>query len=397
MEDFSQFPDPPRPKPARPPAPRRVQLSVLTWLLIFLVLLLIFPSIVERVQYGITRARQRAKADVAKVVLRDTPNPSGRFVWVAKRIEPSVVGVETTLLATGQSMNDEWAYLYPESGEGSGVIVDEQGFIVTNYHVIENAAQVTVKLSDGRTVNNVSIVGADPEADLAVLKIEASGLAAAPWGDSDALEVGDEVLAVGNPYRLDRTVTAGIISAKGRPGVVGPLVHQEFLQTDAAVNPGNSGGPLVNMDGEVVGINTAIVGQSYRGISFAIPSNVAKDVYKHLKASGKVQPRGWLGVAMEEIDYRRAARLGLDRVLDHLYGVEVVGVVLDSPAHAAGLQPGDVILKWDGQEIHSPPELSSAVVRARVGTEVPVEIFRDGRTFEVRVKVGSRTLPLGRS
>jgi serine protease Do len=242
----------------------------------------------------------------------------------------------------------------------------------------------------------VNIVGADPEADLAVLKIEVSGLVAAPWGDSDALEVGDQVLAVGNPYRLDRTVTAGIISAKGRPGVVGPLLHQEFLQTDAAVNPGNSGGPLVNMDGEVVGINTAIVGHSYRGISFAIPSSVAKKAYESLRTTGKVEPRGWLGVAMDEVDPRRAARLGLDRVLDHLYGVEVVGVVFESPAHAAGLQPGDVILKWNGQEIHSPPELSAAVVRTEVGTEVPVEVFREGRVSEVRIKVGSRTLPLSR-
>jgi len=357
----------------------------MTWLLIFLVLLLLLPSVAERLQYAVTRGRQRAKADVAKVVLEEMPSSSGRFAWVAKRIEPSVVGIETARLVGDGSISDEWAHLYPQGGEGSGVIVDEEGYIVTNAHVIENAEKITVKLSDGRTVLAVKATP-DWEADLAVLKIEAGGLLAAPWGDSDALEVGDAVLAVGNPYRLARTVTAGIISAKGRPGVVGPLAHQEFLQTDAAVNPGNSGGPLVNMDGQVVGINTAIVGQSYRGISFAIPSNLAQRVCERLKTTGKVEPRGWLGVAMEEIDARRAARLRLDKV----YGVEVLTVVVDSPADEAGIQRGDVILRWNGQEIHSPAELSLAVVQSEIGSEATVEIIREERRFDVTVKVGMR-------
>ena len=358
----------------------------MTWLLIFLVLLLLLPSMAERVQYAVTRGRQRAKADVAKVALEEMPRASGRFAWVAKRIEPSVVGIETARLVREGPMSDEWAHLYPQAGEGSGVIVDEEGFIVTNAHVIEDAEKITVRLSDGRTV---PVVKATPdwEADLAVLKIEADGLLAAPWGDSDALEVGDAVLAVGNPYRLARTVTAGIISAKGRPGVVGPLAHQQFLQTDAAVNPGNSGGPLVNMDGQVVGINTAIVGHSYRGISFAIPSNVAKRVCERLKTTGKVEPRGWLGVAMEEIDPRRAKRLGLDEV----YGVEVLMVVPGSPADEAGIEPGDVILRWNGQEIHTPAELSLAVVQSEVGSEATVEIAREERRFDVTVTVGMRT------
>ena len=364
----------------------------MTWLLIFLVLLLILPHmaarVAEQVQFAITRGRQRAKAEVARVALQQMPRSSSRFAWVAKKIEPSVVGIETTGLVTDRPFGDEWSHLFPQAGEGSGVIVDEAGYVVTNSHVIEGAAQVTVKLSDGRTVHDVKIVGADLEADLAVLKIEASGLIAAPWGDSGELEVGDEVLAVGNPYRLARTVTAGIISAKGRPGIVGPLVHQEFLQTDAAVNPGNSGGPLVDMNGEVVGINTAIVGQSYRGISFAIPSRLAQDVYKRLKTTGKVEPRGWLGVAMEELGDREAVRLGVEKS----HGVAVLVVYAESPAGKAGIEPGDVILKWNGQEIHTPAELSLAVVRTQIGSQATVELLREGRKLELSVEVGQRPL-----
>ncbi len=388
MDEYPQKPTPPGPGPAGPPPAQRLRFSGMTWLLLFLLVLLLLPSVVERVQYAVTRARQRAKADVAKVALEEMPRPSGRFEWVAKRVEPSVVGIETTRLVNGRLFTDEWAYLYPQAGEGSGVIIDEAGYVVTNSHVVENAEQVTVKLSDGRTIRNVEVIGSDPETDLAVLKIGADGLVAAPWGNSDALEVGEAVLAVGNPYRLARTVTAGIISAKERPGMVGSLAHQKCLQTDAAVNPGNSGGPLVNMDGQVVGINTAIVGQSYRGISFAIPSNFAQQVYARLKSTGKVEPRGWLGVAMEEVDYSLAARLDLKDV----YGVQVTGVFPGSPADDAGIEPGDVILSWNGQDLHSRAELSAAVVKSRVGSEATVELMRGRERLTVTVTVGRRAI-----
>ena len=361
----------------------------MTWLLAFLVLLLILPHVAERVQFAITRGQQRAKAEVAQVVLENAPNSTSRFAWVAKRIEPSVVGIETSRLVAASSSNDEWSYLFPQGGEGSGVIVDEEGYIVTNYHVIHGAERVTVKLADERTTSKVRVVGADPAADLAVLKIDAGALVAAPWGDSESLEVGDEVLAIGNPYQFARTVTAGIVSAKGRQGVVGELGHQEFLQTDAAVNPGNSGGPLVNMMGEVVGINTAIFGPAYQGISFAIPSQAARDGYEQLRATGKVKPRGWLGVRMVEVDDSMASNLGLAEAT----GVQVLQVLRTSPAHQAGIQPGDVILEWNGQPIDDPAELSLAVVRTEVGSEATVELFRDGRPFEVAVKVGER--PIG--
>jgi serine protease Do len=268
------------------------------------------------------------------------------------------------------------------------VIVDEAGYVVTNSHVIDGASELTVKLSDGRTVRKVALVGADPWADLAVLKIEAGGLVAAPWGDSDRLEVGDEVLAVGNPYQLDRTVTAGIISAKDRPGVVGDLPGAEFLQTDAAVNPGNSGGPLVNMKGEVVGINLAIVGSSYRGISFAIPSNRVRDVYEQLRRTGHVAPRGFLGIRMWDVNERLAFELRLDEVT----GVLVARVEPDTPAEKAGVRQGDVILEWNGQKIDSRQQLAMAVARSKVGSSASVIVFREGQRIELTVEVGERPI-----
>ena len=196
--------------------------------------------------------------------------------------------------------------------------------MLTNNHVIEDASAIHLKLSDGRTVRNCEVVGVDQLTDLAVLKIDLEGLAAAPWGDSDALEVGDWVLAVGNPFGLDRSVTAGIVSAKERRNVVSSLPYQDFLQTDAAVNPGNSGGPLVNLQGEVVGINTAIVGDAFQGISFAIPSSIAREVYDRLKTTGKAS-HGWLGVGLNPLNEDLAEQLGAE-------GVLITNVFSDSPA-----------------------------------------------------------------
>jgi serine protease Do len=382
------FADPPSsasdPRPVRPRA-SSPRLTALAWLLMLLILLLILPHVAERIQFGITRGQQRAKAEVAQVVLENAPDSPSRFAWVAKRVEPSVVGIETARLVAARSWRDEASYLFPQTGEGSGVIVDEAGYVVTNYHVIDGADAVAVKLADGRTVKDVTVVGADPPADLAVLKIAATGLVAAPWGRSEGLEVGDEVLAIGNPFRFYRTVTAGIISAKGRYGL-GQLTHQEFLQTDAAINPGNSGGPLVNMRGEIVGINTAIYGETYRGIGFAIPSDMAHETYKQLRASGRVKPRGWLGVQMLEVTDAIASELGLEEPT----GVLVGGVVRGSPADRAGIVAGDVILQWNAEPIRSRSDLSLAVVRTPVGSEATIEILRDGKLLEKTLTVGER-------
>jgi Do/DeqQ family serine protease len=361
-------------------------------LLAVLIGLLLLPYLAERIQYGITRGRERAMAEVARGQLADLPDIVSRYTIVAKAVAPSVVGIDTVRVIQPR---DESAFFMRQprwraEGEGSGVIVDEAGYIVTNYHVIADATEASVKLSDGRIIRDVQLVGTDPTTDLAVLKIDASGLTAAPWGDSQELQVGDPVLAIGNPFQLERTVTAGIISAKERRGIVGNAGYQDFLQTDAAVNPGNSGGPLVNMKGQVVGINTAIYGQAFQGISFAIPSQLAKEIYEQLRETGEVAERGWLGVEMAEITPDLAEQLDLQS----LRGALVAGVVADSPAEEAGIKPGDVIIQWDGEEISEPGDLALAVARTKPGTETRLLVLRDGKRREFTLKVGSRPAEL---
>lgn len=270
-------------------------------------------------------------------------------------------------------------------GQGSGVIVEKDGTIVTNAHVVHGASEIAVRLSDGRSVRDVEVIGTDPASDLAVLRIKTAGLMPATWGDSQQLEVGDQVLAVGSPYRLAQTVTAGIISAKDRRGIIRALAIQDFLQTDAAINPGNSGGPLVNLRGEVVGINTAIVGEAYQGIGFAIPSKLAQDVYAQLKAGEKI-PRGWLGVAMQDLNDQLAEQLKLQEAR----GVLVAEVVAGSPAEKAGLQPGDVIVEWNGKRVSDANDLRFLVAGTRSGATVKVIFYRSGEKRETTVAVTER-------
>lgn len=372
--------------PVRPNPPQRPASSLPLLLLILgmLVAVLVLPYLAESLQFAITRGRERAQAEVAKQQLASVPAGTSRYALVAKAIEPSVVGIVT---ARGGGQEDEWSHLSDGGSAqaeaiGSGVIVDPAGYIVTNYHVVANASQIVVKLSEGRPVAGVTVIGEDAATDLAVLKIDVGGLVAARWGDSDKLEVGDQVLAVGSPYGLSRTVTAGIISAKGRRGLAVGSRYQDFLQTDAAVNPGNSGGPLVNMQGEVVGINTAIYGRAYQGISFAIASDIAKSVYDRLRKTGRVD-RGWLGVQLQEIDERLAARLRLKDAR----GALVSAVIPNSPAEKAGVQPGDVIVRWDGKPINSRDDLPLAVAATEVGKTVTVVLVRDGQQVELPVTV----------
>jgi S1-C subfamily serine protease len=352
--------------------------------------LLIVPYVAERIQFALTRGDQLAKAEVARAQLAGMTQPVSRFRLVAQSIEPRVVGVDALRTVSGRGMRDEWSGgpVFQNQTQGSGVIIDPAGYVLTNFHVIDDASQVTVQLSDGRTVRSVRVVGADPYTDLAVLKIDAGALIAAPWGDSDQLEVGDEVLAVGNPFGLARTVTAGIISAKDRIVTATDRTRsgfQEFLQTDAAVNPGNSGGPLVNLQGEVVGINTAIVGEIYQGISFAIPSRLAQEVYEKLVAEGRIA-RGWLGVAMDDLTEDESEQLGLEKG----EGVRVHRVVPDSPASAAGIRAEDVIVRWNDHAIDGQFELSRAVARTAIGSDATVELIRGGERLELIVTVGER-------
>jgi serine protease Do len=361
-------------------------MPVLAALIVSLIILLILPYVAERVQYALTRGYQRARADVARSLLADLPDAESRFSYVAMKVEPSVVGIKTSRPATrmdGGRRPFRRGFRGDEvEGMGTGVIVDEAGYVLTNYHVIVDAAEVEVHLSDGRLISGVQVVGRDETTDLALLKIDADGLTAAVWGDSDKLEVGDEVLAVGNPFGLNGTVTAGIISAKGRPAATS-MAHHDFLQTDAAVNPGNSGGPLVDLHGDVVGINTAILGDTYRGISFAIPSQLAREVYDRLKATGHVD-RGYLGVEMEAVTAELAKTLGLDKP----NGALVTRVRPGSPALEAGLAPGDVIVRWNGQAIEQLRDLGRAVARSKIGSKATVEVLREGEKVEFTVTVG---------
>jgi len=380
------------PPPIRPPeyTPFR-RLPWLLGLLAGLLVVLVLPHVVQEVQFAAARGRMLGEAEVAREILGELPEPEERFPLVVKAVEPSVVGIETVQVVDGRVPRDEWAfplrgpYQLRAQGEGSGVIMDAEGYVVTNFHVIGRADKITVKLADERTVDDVQVVGVDPATDIAVLKIGASGLTAAKWGDSDAVDVGDSVLAVGNPFRLARTVTSGIISAKSRRGIVEDLSYQDFLQTDAAVNPGNSGGPLVNMSGEVVGINTAIYGERYQGISFAIPSHIAKDVYEKIKTTGTVA-RGWLGVGLAVFTEKSAARLGLEEP----HGALVGSVVPGSPAEKAGIQIDDVIVHWNDEPIDDATDLRMAVAGTKIGSKAKVKLLRGGRTEEVTVTVGQR-------
>jgi serine protease Do len=271
---------------------------------------------------------------------------------------------------------------------GSGVIVSTDGIILTNNHVVEDADEVRITLSDGRDFK-ATIVGADPESDVAVLRLKArpEGLVALPFGDSASLRLGEVVIAIGNPFGVGQTVTMGIVSALGR-GNVGIVDYEDFIQTDAAINPGNSGGALVNMRGELVGINTAILSRSggYQGVGFAIPAHLAEPTMHSLLRDGKVV-RGWLGVAIQDLNEGLADAMGL-KVKE---GVLVSDVTPSSPASKAGLKRGDVIVAIDGKATTSTSRLRNRIAIAGPKTKVLLEILRDGKTQKLHITLGELT------
>ena len=270
---------------------------------------------------------------------------------------------------------------------GSGFIIDKDGYIITNNHVVDGADEIKVKLADGKEYK-ARVVGRDPKTDLALIKISSffKDLPALPLGDSDKMRVGDWVLAIGNPFGLEETVTKGIISATGR--VIGSGPYDNFLQTDAPINPGNSGGPLINLSGEVIGINSAII-SSGQGIGFAIPSNMAKKIVLPLKEKGKVT-RGWIGVSVQSVTPEIAQAMGLKETQGSLVGEVVPG----GPADAAGIKRGDVIVSFDGKEIQKIGDLPLLVAESPAGNSVNMKVIRDSKELPLTVKVAE--MPTGK-
>ncbi|HNC83242.1 MAG TPA: DegQ family serine endoprotease, partial [Nitrospira sp.] len=272
-----------------------------------------------------------------------------------------------------------------QQGLGSGVIVDANGLIITNNHVVNKADEIKVFLSDKREFK-AKLVGTDAKTDVAVLKIEATGLPTVAWADSDKLEVGEFVLAVGNPFGLTQTVTLGIVSALGR--AAGIAEYEDFIQTDAAINPGNSGGALVNVRGELVGINTAIYSQSggNMGIGFAVPSNMAHSIMDQLVQHGKVV-RGWLGVSIQELTPELSSQFGVPK---EVKGVLVSDIMDDSPAKKAGFERGDVIVEYDGKPMDSPAHLRNAVAQTVVGKKVTVKLIREKKPKSIDLVIAEQ-------
>ncbi|HEX2441902.1 MAG TPA: Do family serine endopeptidase [Methylomirabilota bacterium] len=331
----------------------------------------------------------------APIIPVQMPLTTGTFAKVAEAIKPAVVNINTVSRSTGggrtpfeEFFGEEFFRRFfgdvperiPQRSLGSGVIIDPSGIALTNAHVVDKATEIEVITLDG-SKHKAKPIGLDKKTDLAVLKLD-DGKTKFPFarlGDSDRMQVGDWVIAVGSPFGLQATVTAGIISAKARQIGQGPF--DDFLQTDAAINPGNSGGPLVNMQGEVVGINTAIVAGG-SGIGFAIPSNMARKIYTELSTKGRVT-RGWLGVSIQPLTSDLASSFGAKDTK----GVLVSDVMPDSPAGKAGLKPGDILLEFEGKRTETPSDLQRAVALASPGQESKVKVWRDGseKTFEVKI------------
>jgi serine protease Do len=347
----------------------------------------------------VTAAETDAPQDRPLSSLRDL---NRAFVEIASEVKPTVVTVFTErtyrLRQNPFFTNPFLDFFYgpdrrrqaPEQefrqqGLGSGVIVESDGKILTNHHVIAEADSIFVRTYDGRRYS-ATVVGSDPKTDIAVISIEARDLPAVRIGNSDDLQVGEMVLAVGSPMseNLAHTVTQGIVSAKGRSNI-GLADYEDFIQTDAAINPGNSGGALVNLDGELVGINSAIVSRSggFQGIGFAVPSSMAVNIMNSLLADGKVI-RGWLGVLIQDINESIAGAMGLGAQTGALVG----DVVADSPAEEAGLEPGDVILAMNGKEIENSAQLRNTVAATAPGTKVTFDIMRESDREEVVVELG---------
>ena len=353
--------------------------------------------------YGVSTAIKNSDTPVSTgSAISETPMVPANFSDLAEKVRPGVVNIQVVKKVKnigfrnfpgnpfgGQNpFGDFFGPFsqgnppggFEQKGVGSGFIINREGYILTNNHVVEEADQIKVKLSNGKEYEG-KVVGRDPKTDLALVKIEGSSDSQPlKLGNSEDLKVGSWVVAIGSPFGLEQTVTAGIVSAKGR--VIGSGPYDNFIQTDASINPGNSGGPLVNLKGEVVGINTAIIAEG-QGIGFAIPINMAKEIASQLQNQGHVT-RGWLGVNIQEVTPELAKSFGLK---DNK-GALVSQVVPNSPAEKAGIEQGDVILQFDGKEVSDSKELPRIVASTPVGKNVTVQIARDGKVTDRQVKLG---------
>lgn len=322
---------------------------------------------------------------------------SKAFSEIANSVSPVVANISTTKVVKreapsffddpffnffGPSRDFGSPKKWKEQSLGSGVIVSGDGYIITNNHVIEQAEEIKVTLYDKKSFKG-KIVGADPKTDIAVIKINAGNLPTAAWADSDKLQVGEFVLAIGNPFGLSHTVTMGIISAVGRASV-GITDYEDFIQTDAAINPGNSGGPLVNIKGEIIGINTAIFSKTggYQGIGFAVPSNLARSVMEDLIKYGK-KTRGWLGVSIQRLTPELAEKFGIKDSDGALVG----DVVKGSPAEKAGIMRGDIVLEYNGKKVKDADSLRNTVAQTKAGAQVNIKILRKGKEYNITVTI----------
>jgi serine protease Do len=375
---------------------KRFTLSVL-----FILVLGVFVGLVLSSHLNVT-SQLTAKSQISSKSVEILTQLSDAQSEVAAVATPSVVNISTTRTIKSR---DEMPDLFEdpffrrffgdqvphhpalpkehkEQSLGSGVIVSEDGYIVTNNHVIEKAQEIKVLLSNKKDYK-AKLIGADPKTDLAVIKIDVKGLSALPWGDSNKLKVGEIVFAIGNPFGLNQTVTMGVISAVGRANV-GIADYEDFIQTDAAINPGNSGGALINARGELIGINTAILSRTggYQGIGFAVPSSMAKQVMDSLLKYKKVV-RGWLGVSIQEVTSDLAEEFGVK----DLTGSLVSGVMKGSPAEKAGIRQGDVILEYNGRLVEDTGHLRNMVSQTPINTKVKIKLLRNKKEVEVEVHI----------
>ncbi|WP_083941847.1 Do family serine endopeptidase [Salinicola socius] len=365
-------------------------------ILLAVVLLYTFPSLLGREPSG----RETAPEVIDAPALNRHEGPVS-YSQAVNRAAPAVVNVYSSrVVDTSQHplMSDPFFRQFygknmPQrqrmlSSLGSGVVVSEEGYILTNNHVISDADQIQVALRDGREAI-ARVIGTDPDSDLAVLKIDMDNLPVIKLSDSEDIAIGDVTLAIGNPFGVGQTVTMGIISATGRDHL-GLSRYEDFIQTDAAINPGNSGGALVDANGSLIGINTAIFSRSggSQGIGFAIPANLARDILEDIVTQGRVI-RGWLGIDAQQMTPDLASSFGLKT----LSGVIVANVVPDGPGDEAGLRPGDILLAIDGKPILDPRETQVDIAEIPPGTQLPLTIVRGGEKREVTLNVGERPQP----